>query len=908
MFNARTLLLALLPSLFASALAAQRPGRVVGRVIDAETGKGIADAGVQIVGTTLGASTTIDGQYTIGNVVPGTITVQVRRLGYRPKTVTGLQLSDGGVLEQVVTLSQAVARVAAQIVTATAERGSVESALDEQRTATQVVNSVTAEQISRSPDANAAQAIQRVAGVSVQDGKYVMVRGLGERYTTTALNGARLPSPEPERKMVPLDLFPSGLIQSVTTSKTFTPDLPGDFSGAHVDIKTREFPAERQTTYGVSIGATQGTIGRNLPFAPGVGGESFALAGGDRDLPAGARAAGNFSGLSQAQRNEIINSFRNVWRAGSRDARPNMSARMSVGGNEPMLGRRVGYLLSGTYSYSQDSRDQSTRALVGPGGAEMNRFSGPSTGESVLWGGLLSASTLFGQHSRVTTSAIYNRSADNDARIERGVIEETGLPMEIEQLNYIERSVWSTQLAGEHQSGIHALDWSVTGSGVMRAQPDRSELGYVVDGSGGIERKLWDFSGEGAVRTFSELDEKAVEGKAAYRIEVGPLARRTIIKVGGLGRGTARDVDVRVFAISALSMEDSVRALPPEELFGGRFTAPDSAALTLRSLAQGGAYTADDALGAGFAMVDVPVLSWMRLIGGARVETNQTTVRSLSTNGDRSRIRRDYVDVLPSLALNIRPSDAHTVRLSASRTLARPEYREISDVRTRDASHSADQRGNPALVRTLIDNLDLRYEFYPRRGEVLSAALFLKRFQNPIERVYDITSGKPVTTWVNAAGADNLGVELEARTSLDFVADWLTPVTAFSSITVMRSEIDLGPTASTNTHRAMVGQSPHMINAGLTYASASGRGSATLLFNRVGTRIAEAGVTPFPDAKELARDLLDLSVRWPVGNGLTARMDAKNLLNTPYLMQQGTVIRERYLVGRALQMGLTLQR
>src|SRR5215208_3602067 len=237
------------PSAAAQSPAAERTGKLVGRVVDAESGAGISDAGVQVVGTTMGTSSGVDGRYTIANVPAGTITIQVRRIGYQPKTVTGLLLDAGQTLEQSVSLSSAALRLTATLVTASAERGTVAEALDQQRNAAGIVTAITSEQIARSPDADAAQAVQRVSGVTVQGGRYVFVRGLGERYTTASLNGARLPSPEPERKVVPLDLFPSGLIQSVTTAKTFTPDLPGDFGGASVDIKLREFPARRTVAY-----------------------------------------------------------------------------------------------------------------------------------------------------------------------------------------------------------------------------------------------------------------------------------------------------------------------------------------------------------------------------------------------------------------------------------------------------------------------------------------------------------------------------------------------------------------------------------------------------------------------------------------------------------------------------------
>src|SRR4051812_8482437 len=277
---ARSLRAAALLLVGSTALAAQTPaptGRIVGRVIDAATGQGISEAGVKIVGMTIGAPSGVDGRYTISNIPAGTVTILVRRIGFGPKEVTGLLLTNGQTLEQNISLAPAAARVAAVSVTASVEKGTVNEALDRQRTAVGVVNAITAEQISKSPDGDAAQAVKRVSGVTVQDGKYIFVRGLGERYTTASLNGARVPSPEPEKRMVPLDLFPAGLLQTITTSKTFTPDQQGDFSGALVDIRTKEFPASRSGTFQISGGYANGATGARLLSATSVGGERFAM-------------------------------------------------------------------------------------------------------------------------------------------------------------------------------------------------------------------------------------------------------------------------------------------------------------------------------------------------------------------------------------------------------------------------------------------------------------------------------------------------------------------------------------------------------------------------------------------------------------------------------------------------------
>lgn len=904
----------------AAALHAQAPtGRITGRVLDEKTGQGIADVAIQVVGAeprlSVGARSGVDGRFTMNGVRAGTVTLHARRLGFQPKTVTGILVNAGQVVQQDIVLAATTVTLAAVTVSAEKERGSVSQALDQQRNAAGVVNAITAEQISRSPDGDAAQAVQRVSGVTVQDGKYVFVRGLGERYTTTSLNGARMPSPEPERKVVPLDLFPTGLLQSITTSKTFTPDQPGDFSGASVDIRTREFPARRSFTYSATSGFSTVTRGQALPFAPGVGGEQFAMASRSRWLPGYVHAVGDLTTANQEQQNLIVNAFRDVWQAGTRGSRPNGSFNASVGGNDPVLGQRIGYLVSGTYSSVQELKRGEQRALAFAtdhgGTREVNRFDGTTGRSSALWGGLANFSTLLGATTRLSLNNTYTRTADNDARVERGTYEDLALPVEVQRLDYVERRVWSSQLAGETTVGRHGLNWSVTTSGVTRDEPDRSEFVTEIrtDPTTGAERQLWvNTLPEGAVRTFAQLAEDATEGRADYRLALGSGDQVTV-KVGALGRSVSRDAGVNAFGIFARAMSDADRALPPETLFGGQFTTPDSSRIQVRSLAQGGDYRATDRLAAGYGMVDyAPSPSW-RIVAGARVEQSRVRVDATSTLHESATARRDFTDVLPSLAVTFRPTPGQNLRASVTRTLARPEYRELAALRTRDVLGGVDVRGNPDLVRTLIDNADLRWEWYPAAGEVLSVGLFAKHFTNPIERVFRASNTNSLLTFVNAPSADNLGLELEARKGLGMVHDALRGLTAFSNVTLMRSRIHIGATetAITSTERAMMGQAPYVVNAGLTWAAASSGFTTTLLYNRVGDRISEAGEKPLPDVRELARDVLDFSLRAPIAGAYSFRFDAKNLLDAPFVVQQGAVIRQRWSMGRTLQLGVTYQ-
>lgn len=911
--------LALVIQPVAAAAQQQQPdmtGRIVGRVIDAASGNGLNGVVVRVAPQGASTLSAVDGRYVLDRVPVGTIAIQAQMLGYSAKTVTDVAVTAGAATELNISLNQAALELGEITVSAAAERGSVARALDHQRNSTNIVSAITSEQISRSPDGDAAAALQRVSGVTVQEGKFVFVRGLGERYTTTSLNGARIPSPEPERKTVPLDLFPSGLLQTITTSKTFTPDLPGDFSGAQVNIETREFPADRQMTFSVGGGFNTRVTGKDVPTAPTEGPEWLGFAGGERRLPNIVDRVGNFNPPpTQDEMNQMINSFRNVWTPQTESGGPNGSFGLSMGGTDPMFGREVSYLTSLTYSRSRDIKSDHVRANARPDGtggtAEVDRYGGETGTVGVLWGGLLQVSTLLGQSSRLILNATYNRTSDNVARIESGLSEQFAVPLEIRRTGFVERSVFSGQLKGEHEIGdYNRFDWVVTGSGVDRNEPDRSEIVYFqqLGPGGGYMEPEW-FSGisEGAVRSFGNLKERAFESGLNFRRSFGSEARNHFLKVGGLFRYTDRDALSRSYSITGNLPSAADRRLDPEQIFDGRFTDDGDDLLRIAPLFQGGSYAAQDLLIAGYAMLDFALSSRTRIIAGARFENSNLQLDAEPTLGATSRVDRSYNDVLPALSVNVHLNDNMNLRISGSQTLARPEYREVASVSFREVIGGEHVIGNPDLVRTLIRNADVRWEWYPNAGEVLSIALFGKDFEDPIERVYLATSGTPVATFVNANGASNYGVELEARKRLGMLGSVFDPFSVFTNATIMQSEITIGegPSSETNDNRAMVGQAPWVVNAGITWTAGQSRTSATLLYNVVGKRIVTAGQLPLPDTYDLARHVLDFSFRLGVTDKVSAKVDLKNLLDEPFEQRQGDVTREYYRTGRSLAVGVS---
>lgn len=891
-------------------------GRVVGRVVEANQGTPVAGAELEVVGLGMTAVAAVDGRYALDDVPAGPVSVRVRMLGFAPKLVTGLVVTPGKTVAQDIALSASAVQLAEISVSAAAERGSVNRALDEQRNAPGIVSAVSAEQIQRSPDSDAGQAVQRVSGVSVQDGRYVIVRGLGERYTTTSLNGARIPSPEPERKVVPLDLFPSALLEGITTSKTFTPDQPGDFSGAQVDLKTREFPAGRVLTMSTSVGLNTAATGRQLPRAPRTGTEWLGFAGSERQLPEAARAAGNLAALSQSDRIPIINAFRPVWNGRSGEAGPNGSFGLSVGGEDPVLGQRFGYIGSFSYSYNQETRRNESRASAFPGptpaqATPVNVYTGSTGRESVLWGGLLNVSTRLGAGTKISLNNSLTRTADNEATRLSGFYEQNAINLDLTRLSFVERNVRSNQLLGEHLLGErHFLDWSVTASGVKRNEPDRADLIYVAenDGTGNMVPAFWWGANRSADRTFSSIHENGYEGALNYRLSLGATDAPTWLRVGVMRRAVDRDADSRIYNLTTTSLTETERRAPAEAIFSGFY---GSQGRLLLNPGPSGRYTAEDRLLAAYLQADVPVTHRIRVLGGVRVERSEIGVNTVLFRGIQDSLVPSELrntDVLPALGITYFINDQQQVRVSATQTLSRPEYRELSPVEFYDVLGGQRLFGNAGLRRALIQNYDARWEWYPRAGEMISLGAFYKRFRDPIERilVQNADGFSPDITFANAEGADNYGLELEVRKRLDLLSQGLRRLTIFANATVIQSEIHTGNeglSSLTNPSRPMAGQSEYVVNAGFGYAADDGRWNGTLLYNVAGPRLVEAGISPLPDGYEQERHLVDFSLQFPVAGALSGKLDAKNLLDEPVRYLQGPVERLYYETGRIFSMG-----
>ena len=440
-------------------------------------------------------------------------------------------------------------------------------------------------------------------------------------------------------------------------------------------------------------------------------------------MPAAADVT-SLAGLSQAEVNEIIGSFRNAWSPRSGSGAPNGSFGVTLGGEDPLFHHPVGYIGSFTYSNGQEVRSDETRSLImatSDGFQPLNESRGATARNSVLWGGILNLSTRIGAGSKLSFNNTYNRGGDNEATELAGENEEFAVDLDVARLTFTQRTVRSHQLTGEHLLGQrHLVDWSFSASRVDRYEPDRSDIAYITEHRSGNRGLPPDCLARRAPVGHPHVRrpgrEQLLKARGNYRILLGSSSNPASIKVGGSYRAVSRDVDSRAFDITNRALSEADRQVAPEQIFAGPYA--EDSRLSLFINANGGRYDARDHLSAGYAQLELPLGSALRLIGGARLEHWDLDLNTLSPQGLASTTTRNNTDVLPALALNYQLTGNQTVRVSASQTLSRPEYREIASVSSFEPIGGIITFGNPNLQRALIQNYDLRWEWYPRSGEL----------------------------------------------------------------------------------------------------------------------------------------------------------------------------------------------
>lgn len=897
-----------------AALAQAEPsGWLKGFVLDLGTGATLHQTVVEIQPGGATVTTDLDGMFSI-QLLPGEYELVVRKPGYLPYRVQGVKVPAKGEVWQEIPLTPegGVSQTTVEVV-ATSEKATIEALLSERKSIGVLSDSVGRQEMTLNPGSDGADVMQRVTGVSLVDNKYVFVRGLGERYSATQLNGSQIPSTQPDKKVIAMDLFPASLLENIRTEKSYTPDQPGEFAGGIVKVNTLDFP--RAATLKVTYGTGFNTLTTNKPFKTYPGGR-FDFWGFDdsaRMLPElipGQRIVRGTAftpGFTRDQLAVFGRSFSNVWEYNEdQKAMPAQKFNVIAGNTWGRLGM-VFALNHGTDFESR--RERMVFYNVG-GGGRLEPFSDYDMAYSTLkarTSGTLNLAYRLGSNHKILFRNFYTHEASDEARSFEGYNSDFAGYYRNQRLKWEEESIYSGQVSGEHYVpvlGNALFNWTLNRATSMLDQPDLRETLY--ESHAGDRFVLADESQSG-FRQFINLKEVLWDPDVNL---TGFFHRGSFIgsiKAGASSRHRDRDFGARRFRFIPINTRGLDLTLPPEQIFTYENIHPQRFELreTTRNT---DAYAAKQINRSYYVVGDLSIRRW-RFIGGVRLEDDDQRVETFNPF-QRSQVtvatqlaNRDY---LPAINVVYQLNSQMNLRGSASKTLNRPEFRELAPFDFSDVVGGRTVQGFPGLTRATIQNYDVRWEWFPGPTDLVSVSYFFKRFNDPIERVVEATA-QLRTSFRNADSAENSGVELDLRKGLGFLAERLENFKVTANYTFVDSEVQIpsgGIIVLTSLSRPLAGQSRHVFNGILEYGSPRWGTTARALYNFQGSRISDVGAFGLPDIIEDGYRGLDALVSQPFGRW-NLKFSAQNLLDEEVRFLQGGLPQRVYHLGRTFSLSLS---
>lgn len=898
-------------------------GALVGRILSEEDGRPIVGARVFFTGTTAEATTDRSGEYAV-ELPEGLYALSVIHPDYATQTLENIRVIGAREVSADIDLTPAGIELQEYVVTAPYVEGSVADTIGTVRDTASVVEAIGAEQMQAAGDSDAGQALQRVSGLTVEQGRFVLVRGQPFRYTYTQWNGLPLPSPEPLVRVVPLDLFPTGVLSAVEVQKSYSADVPADFGAGLIDLQTRGVPEEAFFSAGLSTGANTASLMparlrdgdplkrkygiENDPRLGPVGydGGRFDYLGyddGGRAIPAEVRAVneelGDLRELPREERDGMAGLWSNNYDLEARKLPPDFGFSLSGGGSVDLPGNgKLGVVSAARFSNnsryqlrSQRSfslRDQETVVT-------RNDYREFRTDMNADLGGLVTLQAIWDDHD-ISASTFYAHQTQR--RSEFAIGEENRSDDGIVQsstLSWLERQLVANQLVGSSRFGRFTLDYRGLLARADRDSPDRRTYAYIDREP--LEGIFAIFGDSGVLREYNEVSDNVRSYAADLSMLVSDPEDRWLgltAKVGVAGTRQDRSSVNRAYNWSA--EEDNgadVLETRPEVLYDPANAGPDG---TLEFDDKSRA-TRDDYIGTmsvigGYGLLDARFGDLMRLVGGLRYERAQVSVVTYSVTPDEDSAVKASFDhkrpclsgpecaLYPSLSSTFFLTDEIQLRAAYGRSTSRPNLNELSDARFIDPDSGEQFVGDPDLQPTMIDGLDARIEWYPSSNQVFSIGVFRKDYTNPIERADIQVGGSDVApTFQNATSARVLGFEAGGRVSFGSVF-------AVANLALLNSVVNLeNQGVSTSEDRPVDGQAAYTLNVQTGYSD--DRMDLTVSLNVVGRRFWRSGVQGLPDVYLGAVPGLDAAWSVDVTERFSFRLGAENLLNSRWQWTQG---------------------
>jgi len=902
-----------------SSIYSQTSG-IKGAVIEDKTGMPLPGATVTIMELNKSRVTDANGSFIFSNIAPGTYIVKVTALTFQEKEITEVIVVADEIYNLTISLLEKNNQLDEVVIKAPtkAKVESVKSLLTMQKNSATVSDGISAETIKRSPDKNTSDVLKRISGASIQDNRFVIIRGLNDRYNASLLNGSPLPSSESDRKAFSFDIFPSNMLDNIIINKTASPDLPGEFAGGVVQINTKSVPDKDFQSISIGSGYNTVTTFKEGKTYNGSPTDWLGFDNGTRDLPSAIPSTEVFTSpsLTPIERSEIAKTFEYDWSINNETFKPNTSFQYSIGRNYDIKDKVFGFLFSATHNLSNNINEFVDSEFDESGTAAPSvivaNYEGANFSQQVLTSAIANFSFKFNQNNSLTFKNIFSVNSRDLVVIRQGKEDVTDVGVFDEDIRWFTSNrIYSGQFGGEHYlpSSKIKIGWSAFYSDITRSIPNLRNNRYFTNNpdstnpvdstpnaiialnTGGINY--------GGGLFFSELKENSSGGKfdVSKKFTIGDDFTNEI-KTGAFVQIRNRDFFARQFQYNRLdnvNFNASLLTLPNESIFNVEnmgVLSPGVTGFTLYELSKfNDAYQAGSQLNAGYLMLDNRYKKF-RLVWGVRVEDFTQTLDTRLTETEYINSKTNQVDFLPSANLIFSISSKKNLRLSYSKTLNRPEFRELAPFGFYDFTNRFFTQGNPDLVRATVQNFDLRYEFYPGKGQLFSVSYFLKKFKNPIEIIQQ--SLNRTLSYGNANSAKSSGIEIEFRTLLSSIFNaesmvLLDDLTLFSNLAIIKSNADVSNINNANPEksRPMQGQSPYVFNAGLQYANKDNGWIVSTNINRVGNRIVFGSSEIEPSLWEKARTFLDVQIAKSFyKNKIEIKLNIQNILAQDQIFYQ----------------------
>ena len=924
---------------------ALRSGLIRGKITDATTGEGLIGANVFLTGTTTGTITDYDGNFTLENINPGTVSVTTSYVSYETKVFENVKVPAGEVVILNANLNLSSQQIDEVVVTARQREQTEAAVLVMKKKMPSVLDGISSQQISRLGDSDAAEALKRVTGVSVEGGKYVYVRGLSDRYSNTTLNGAQIPGLDPEKNTVQMDIFPSNIIENLMVHKTFSPDLPGNSTGGLVNIVTKDFPERFTLQFSAGLGYNaQANLRNDFLTYEGGSKDWLGVDDGTRAIPDEVEQLTTtgqlpyiYSGADDTL-GVISRSFSKTMDNTRGASFLDQSYSFSMGNRLKLFGRDLGFNIAASYSRDYDmytgGRDEKY-SVTSPQVPAPKRLVEDNLGtESVLWSGLANLSYKFSNNHMIGLTAMRNQSGVKSSRYNIGVAADPDQEDIIEQkLGWLERSITSFQAKGKHVfSGLGngTIDWMGSYTIATQDEPDLRFffMDYDYDESTGEYSNYVVRLNNLPARFYRQMDEVNTDLQLNYTQPFRLNGLTSKIKFGGAYVSKERLSVENKFDIKrqgGIAFDGTAADFLQDDHIvdgPGQYNIVYYANSNLTDAKN--SYSGYERVWGTYAMMDLYLTEKVRMVTGLRVEHTDMFVENHVDTIEYASKVDDYDnggftanDFLPSLSLVYSPVEDMNFRIGYGRTVARPVFRELAPYASYDYKAGLRKIGNPDLKKTTVDNIDFRWEWFFRPNEIVSVSAFYKYFDSPIELRDKEEAANPEIHYENIDEANLYGIELEFRKRLDFV-ELLRNFSVGANITLVKSVVTEDSTRLASARmvdpdwpetRAMFGQSPYVINSYLNYHHFERGWDVNLGFNVAGEKLILVNKAATPDVYEQPFPVLDFNISKQFKNGINIKFSAENLINPQFEQTfdfgSSTGYFRKYQIGRSFSLGLT---